>query len=245
MDWGFGPLLQNRIAQAGLASVAFNCSGSGIGEDLSTFSEEEAFAKDTYSRQLEDTARVREAILAGTFSKVDTRKGGLLGHSRGGGMGFVHAARANAKVPGDVAALVTWAAIEDADRFGDELKNEMRSKGHILIPNARTGQPHRIDRTALEDLEANRQALDILAACKQLSIPALVVHGTADFAVKVAAADKIHDALASSDKRKLIIEGAGHTFGAAHPFQESNAVLDQVIDTSVSFLAEQLLGSGN
>ena len=244
MDWGFGPLLQRRIAEAGLASVAFNCSGSGIGEDLLTFSEEEAFARDTYSRQLEDIARVREQVRAGAFEGVDPGPGGLLGHSRGGGMGLVHAARANAaaRTP-DVRALVTWAAIDDGDRFDEQVKREMRRIGYMLIHNARTGQDHRLDVGALDDLEQNRAELDILAACRRLHVPALVIHGSVDEGVDVHAATRIADALASERKELRIIEGGGHTFGATHPFDSSNPLLDDVIRSSVSFLAAELLAT--
>ena len=34
MDWGFFPDMARRLASHGVASVRFNASGSGVGEDL-------------------------------------------------------------------------------------------------------------------------------------------------------------------------------------------------------------------
>ena len=60
MDWGFFPELSGRVARAGLVAVSMNASGSGIGDDPVAFTEEEAFARNTYSRELEDMALVSE-----------------------------------------------------------------------------------------------------------------------------------------------------------------------------------------
>ena len=59
MHWGFFPELSRRIAEAGLVAVSLNVSGSGIGDDLENFTEDEAFAHNTYSKDLEDLEVVR------------------------------------------------------------------------------------------------------------------------------------------------------------------------------------------
>ena len=52
MNWGFFPELGGRLAEAGYAGVFFNTSGSGIGEDLESFTEVEAFERSTYAKDL-------------------------------------------------------------------------------------------------------------------------------------------------------------------------------------------------
>ncbi len=86
MHWGFFPELSRRVAQAELVAVSLNVSGSGIGEDLVSFTEDEAFAENTYSRELEDVARVCAWVRSGELAAVDPGRAGLFGHSRGGGV---------------------------------------------------------------------------------------------------------------------------------------------------------------
>ena len=74
MDWGFFPELARRFARRGIAAVRFNFSGSGIGADPLAFTETEAFARNTYSRELQDVARVRAAIRTGEIPGLDPRR---------------------------------------------------------------------------------------------------------------------------------------------------------------------------
>lgn len=234
MHWGFFPELSRRIAEAGLVAVSLNVSGSGIGEDLENFTEDEAFAHNTYSKDLEDLELVRAYMLS-ELGCVAPGRLGVFGHSRGGGMVLLHAAR-----HGDYKALVTWAAIDEVDRFDDAAKAEWRERGYTLIHNGRTGQDHRLDLDVLEDVETYRAELDILAACSRIDAPALVVHGTADPAVEFASGERIVAAMPREVARLLAIEGAAHTFGATHPQGTIGEELDGVLNATVTHFMEHL-----
>jgi dienelactone hydrolase len=249
MDWGFFPELARRLADAGLAAVAFNTSSSGIGPDLASFTEADAFERDSYTRQLEDCDRVREHVDRGAFPGLDIGRGGLFGHSRGGGLGLLHAAE-----HGDYRAVATWAAIDTADRYDPQTKALWRQSGRLPVVNARTGQTLHIGLGALEDLEAHRDRFDIQAACARLAAPVLLVHGSADEAVPVGAVDELRRALEgrAAQTRVLVLEGAGHTFGAVHPLPEpphqttEQAVeerphLRRVLDETVAWFSDHLL----
>jgi dienelactone hydrolase len=238
MDWGFFPELARRIAGAGFAAVAFNTSGSGIGESLADFTEEEAFAKATYTQQLEDIERVRERVAAGAFPGVDPDRGGLFGHSRGGAMAIVHAAER-----GDYRAVVTWAAMDSALRFDPATRDLWRRQGHIPVVNARTGQTLRLDRVVLEDAESGRERFDVLAAAARLAAPTLLVHGTADESVDARALDRIASRMGSGTRRVLRLEGAGHTLGARHPLVEVSDDLERACAATVAWFREHLRAS--
>ncbi len=231
IDWGFFPLLSRRLAERGWVAVSLNVSGSGIGEDPERFTEDEAFARNTYSKELEDLDQVRDYVEG--LEGVDTRRLGLVGHSRGGGMALLHAA-----ARGDYRAVVTWAAIDEVDRVDAEAKRRWREEGRLLIPNGRTGQVHRLELDALEDVERNRAALDILAACKRLESPVLVVHGDEDATVPLSACRRIAASLPRGTE--LCIEGAGHTFGATHPFTGPTLELEAALGATTEFLASHL-----
>lgn len=221
MDWGFFPLLSQGLASAGFQVVRCNMSGSGVGADGMDFSDLDAFAKDTYGRQLEDIRRVRDLTLSGELGAIEPERSGLFGHSRGGGMGLIHAAECPYR------AVVTWAAIGSADRFDAATKDLWRSQGYLDIPNARTQQTMRLLVDGLEELEADPDRFDIPAAARRVACPTLVVHGQDDETVDVQAAGELAGALPKG--RKLILPGTGHTLGAVHPLREVNESLGQAL----------------
>ena len=235
MDWGFFPLLAERLAGHGLAAVAFNTSSSGIGEDLESFTEEEAFGRDTCSRQLEDVDLVRDHIAAGAFAGIDPDRAGLFGHSRGGGIALLHAADR-----GDYRALVTWAAVDDLDRLDGETKSAWRRDGRLPVVNARTGQTLHVGLEMLDDLERNRERLDVLAACGRVKSPTLLIHGDADPSVSFDSLDNLDRALDTGIGRALAIPGAGHTFGARHPLEEVPPDLDRVLQETEQWFRRHL-----
>lgn len=207
MDWAFLPALSLGFARAGFVAVSFNASGCGVGEDPEVMDDEDAFFRDTFTRQLTDFAQVR--AFARALDGVDPGRELLFGHSRGGGMAAVAASE------DPPARLVTWAAFDDIDRFDHATKEAWRADGVLHVPNGRTGQVHRMSVDALVDAEANRERLDPLAAAGRIDAPWLVVHGSADATVDVECGRRL--AGAASRAELLEIEGADHTFGARHP----------------------------
>jgi len=231
MDWGFYPEIARRIAERGLAAVRYNASGSGVGEDAESFTELEAFARNTLSREIEDLERVRDWIRAGSVPGLDPDHASLLGHSRGGGLGLVHAAER-----GDCRCVVTWSAVATFDRFGDEAKALWRANGSLPILNARTGQELRLDVSALEDLEAHRERFDVPSACRRLGLPVLLVHGTADETVPLEECRRLADAIDRRHRQVLEVAGAGHTFGIRHPMKNSTESFERVADATLDML---------
>ena len=230
MDWGFFPVLARRLVDAGFATVAFNTSGSGIGPGLLEFTEEDAFRRDTLTRQLEDIERVRAHVDGAGYGGVDCSRVGLFGHSRGGGAGLLHAAERE-----DYQAIVTWAAIDTVHRWDAATVEQWRELGHLPVVNSRTGQTLRIDVGALDDLQQNTARLDIEAACRRLTAPTLVCHGDADEAVSFEALDKLLAAIPVGLGQGLRVAGAGHTFGARHPLTEVPPDLARVFEATTEW----------
>ena len=222
-DWGFFPYLCECLTRDGHTVVSFNFSLNGIGDDPETFTDLEAFGRNTLTREVGEIIRVIQEVREGGIVPVPPARVGLLGHSRGGG-GAIVAARDDALVD----ALVTWAAVADFDRFSPEVKEEWRRDGRIYVENARTGQEMPLDLSLLEDYEANRERLDIEAAAGAITgVPWLIVHGEADRSVSVEDARRL--AAANPSAALELIPGAGHTFEATHPFRRSTPALDRAI----------------
>lgn len=239
-DWGMFPPLADRLARAGITAVSFNLSGSGV-DRAGEFTLAEQFGHNTYSAELHDTSLVLEALDRGELGVARPSSIGLLGHSRGGGVAVLQAARDSR-----VRVLVTWSAISTVERWSPEEQVEWRKAGVTAILNARTGQRLPLYLDVLDDIQKHgKSRLDILEAAGRLTIPWLIVHGTADESVSYLEAEALRGASALDTTRLLVVEGAGHTFGAAHPWQGSTPELDRVFDQSLAAFATHLIPSSS
>ncbi|HKT60725.1 MAG TPA: alpha/beta fold hydrolase [Gemmatimonadales bacterium] len=231
-DWGLWPSLAERIARGGLSAVTLNLSGSGV-DDSGEFVHVERFGHNTFSAELQDLRRVTDALVCGELGVAPPSAVGLLGHSRGGGIAVLQAA-ADARVR----ALVTWAAISTVDRWPAAQRAAWRAAGVNEVKNVRTGQVLPLYTDALDDVEQNAATLDIEAAARRITVPWLILHGTEDEAVSLAEGERL--AAAAPRARFVRIDGAGHTFGAVHPWQGATPELEQVENTTLTFFAEHL-----
>lgn len=235
MDWGFFPELARRLVTRGLAVVRFNFSGSGHGERPLDFTEPQAFLENTPSREIEDLERVRAWLDSGAVPWIDSSRIALLGHSLGGAVALIHAARR-----ADTRALVGWASVATFRRFPPEVEGLWRRQGFVEIPNLRTKEVHRLGIGWLEDLERNARTLDVHAACRRLTTSTLLLHGAEDEAVPLAEGQSLLDACAPGVARLEVVAHANHTFWAAHPLAGVPATLERVLRASEDFLAAHL-----
>jgi len=215
--------------------VTFNFSGGGIGDDPETFTEFDRFEANTIGKELDDLGWVLDAVAGRKLplEAADVRRIGLLGHSRGGGVAMVRAGR-----DPRIGALVTWAAVASFQRYADAEKARWRKQGYLEVENARTGQIFRVGLGLLEDIESHAEAYDPVAAAGRLRIPTLVIHGTRDDAVPVEDGNRLARALDPGLGNLMLVEGAGHTFGAAHPFEGTPPALERVLAATVEWFKE-------
>jgi uncharacterized protein len=229
--WAFFPYLARSLAAAGLTALTFDFSGSGIGADRESFTEPDAFAGNTFSREQEDIENV--ADYARRMRIVGDRYG-LFGHSRGGGMAIIY----TASHASEVTSLVTWAAIGRTNWWTPEEAIGWRQRGYSEITNSRTGQIMRLDTSLLDDVDVHGSTkLNIDAAAAKIKVPWLIVHGTRDETVPSSDGEHLH-ALSSSVSRLRLIEGANHVFGAKHPLDQVPPDLATVVRATVEFFVD-------
>jgi pimeloyl-ACP methyl ester carboxylesterase len=197
------------------------------------------FGRDTFSAELHDLRVVVDALARGELGLAPPSSIGVVGHSRGGGVAVLHAAD-----DPRVRALVTWAAISSVERWSPHAAAEWRRTGTMEVVNARTGQRLPLATDILDDVERNAGgALDILAAAARLAVPWLIVHGSEDEAVSPLEAEALRAASPLPTTRLLAIEGAGHTFGAGHPWNpqvHDTPALRRVFDMTLAWFAAHL-----
>jgi dienelactone hydrolase len=237
-DWGFFPKLAERLARAGMTAISFNFGGSGVGPDGESFSEPDRFGHGTYTNDLADLSTVTSALTNGDLVEglPATDYYGLFGHSRGGGIAVLHAAQQSA-----VRALVTWAAIAKLLRWDEEATEQWRAIGRRDIVNTRTGEVLTLYADMLDDIEMNREVLDIPKAAAAVEAAWLIVHGANDESVPVNEAQELFDSAKRARTELRVISGGTHTLGAAHPWAGYSQELQQAMDATVGWFANHLL----
>ena len=230
--FAFFPYLADQLAAAGLTAVSFNFSGSGVGEDLETFDDPDAFAENTFTREGQDVSRViAEAERRGWTGP----QFGLFGHSRGGATALLHASR-----DARVGALATWSSIASVRRWTDAQEAEWRTRGYLEVPNTRTGQILRVKTALLDEMDEHELGrLNLKLAAATLLCPWLIVHGAADETVPFADGEQLAES--SEGRAELVtIAGASHTFNVAHGMTTPSAQLREAAELTVSFFVNRL-----
>lgn len=233
-DFAFLPALADRLARAGFTAVTATISGAGV-DDAGDFTLLDRFRRNTWSAELADLAAVMSTLDTGGFDTVPPSSVGLFGFSRGGGAAVLLTAERSR-----ISALATWAAIARTLRWTAAEAAEWRAKGVAEILNSRTGQLLPLGTELLDEVEAQSGRLDILAAAGRVAVPWLIVHGTADETVPFAEGEALAGA-AGDHATPLWIEGAGHTFGAVHPFAGMTPALSRAFDATTSHFVRHLV----
>ena len=217
-DWGHFNVLAEYFAGQGFVFIKLNLShngvvvgGNGDLEDL------EAFGRNNLSLELDDLGALLDALHrpAGTpipAPEMDLSRLFLIGHSRGGGLVLLKAAEDER-----VRAVAGWAPINTLEqRWPAEFMEQWRQDGVQYIDNSRTKQRMPLYYQLAEDFLQNRARLDIPTRVRELPQPLLIVHGDADETLPVQMA---HELKAwKPDTELLILPGATHNFGGAHPW---------------------------
>lgn len=235
-DWGPFNVIANIFAEAGFVFIKMNFSHNGISLDHpNDFTDLEAFAKNNFCIELDDTGVLIDYLFSDDCaipsSEIDLENIFLMGHSRGGASAILKACE-----DGRIKKLVTWAAVNNLGAWHSrEELDKWKRNGRIYIHNARTNQEMPMDYQLVENFIENKHRLLVPDAVKNMHIPMLSIHGSADPTVPVSAVKEIQSW--NPNTKIEIIEGAGHTFGGTHPL-EGNTLPDdlvKVVGLSVDF----------
>ena len=231
-DWGAWGLMEDYFLNNEFGFVKFNMShNGGTLETPIDFPDLEAFGKNTYSFEVYDLNLIIEET-----SRIISQECGLdipiylLGHSRGGGVAVLVAAK-NEKVK----KIISLAGICDiGKRFpsGDELR-EWEFDGVKYVENSRTNQamPHFF--SFYQDFAKHKSELNIEDAATQLSMPFIQIHGDMDLSVSISEGQYLSR---WTETELKIVKGAGHTFGAMQPWAEN--ILPEDLKTALDFACD-------
>ena len=210
-DWGCWDLMMDHFVGLGYGFCRFNISHNGTTKDHPLeFVDANSFGEDSYFKELTDLRRMIDL----TRSKISIQdKLVLIGHSRGGGMVLLGS---NDDRVTAVISLAGISSIESRFPTGDLLQ-AWKNEGVKYVHNSRTGQDLPQYFSQYEDFLEHKNQLSIRNACEHLKKPVLLIHGTNDTSVSI---DEGYELASFCGTDLKIIEGADHTFGAAHPWHE-------------------------
>jgi uncharacterized protein len=236
-DWGPFPYFGRRFAEHGFATVTFNFSHNGIGENPRRFTEFEKFSRNTIGKELEDLRAVVDAVVRGRLGDghADATRIAVVGHSRGGAIGILGAAE-----DPRINAVAGWATVASVHRYTDHQRELWERQGFLPVKVRSAHTRLRFGVEVLRDLEANRERYDLLRAMRRLQVPVLIVHGKADVSVRPDEAQRLFEAGDPSRTQLVLLDHVGHTFGAKHPFSGHHPAVDHVIDMTAQWFTLHL-----
>lgn len=231
-DWGPWNLLANHFINHGFGFCKFNMThNGGTTQNPIDFPDLEAFANNTYSKEVNDLNFILQEIqhTLPVLPRIH-----LLGHSRGGGIGLLCA---NHPL---VSSVITLAGISSvSSRFSnEEMLREWKKTGVRYLQNQRTKQQMPHNYVQYLDFIEFKDLLDIQKACENLDKPNLVIHGNKDTSVDISEGE----AIATWTKSPLYtIDGADHTFGGSHPWNSDSlpTALIEVVTLVCTFIEKQ------
>ncbi len=236
-NWGYFPEIAKRLAAGGLAAIRIDLSHNGIDRDAGLdFVDLEAFELNRPSYEREDLNRVLDAVADGALlADQPLRRGGfgLFGHSRGGAAALLAAASRD-----DVAAVVTWASVATV-AWPEAVREAVTDQGYWEVVNARTGQVMRVGRAAVEETEPLPPELDLAVALPRVADRLLLVHGEADPAVPIAAAETLV-ALGGGRPQLLRVPDADHVMNCRHPFTGPTPAFETAIAATIAHFRARL-----
>lgn len=233
-DWGHFNLIANYAAESGFTFVKFNLSHNGTTIERPTeFVNLKTYGTDHFSTDLDDIGLVINYLHnkdCPFYKQIDLNRIFLIGHSRGGALVILKAGE-DPRVKG----IATWASIVSTMHFWiPKHIEEVNKNGVVYVTNGRTKQKLPLYKSYYEDAIFNAERLNVEEKIKALKIPILVTHGNADPSIPVAFADQLESW--QPHVEKFIVEGANHTFGSHHPYDQetlpehAHLLLDKTLD---------------
>ena len=237
-DWGNADLIAKQFAAAGFVFVKFNFSHNGTTtEQPQDFVDLEAFGNNNYTKQLYDLNAVIDWVcdLNNIHQKaIDKNNIYLIGHSMGGGIVILHAAKDTR-----IKKLITWAGISECKtpwtNWSEEKLQEWKHTGVEYYLNGRTKQNMPLYYQLHQDYLDNASVLNIETAMRSLTIPILICHGVLDTAVSIEKAYDLHNWQPSS---LLFTVESDHVFGRTHPWNsdELPEAMQVVVNETIRFV---------
>lgn len=178
-----------------------------------------------FSKELTDLGSVVDYLVK--QKNIDPKRIGLSGHSLGGQLIFHYAPsdRRIKALAGLAGSYVRGRGMTSLEKNALSQASEAKKSGYFHIESKRTRKKHQIKIGFYYDLLRH----DTLKEAKKITIPVLLLHGTADNSVRIESSKKIYQAV-KGPKQLVLIKGAPHTWrGKADPGGKFQKMINPVV----------------
>lgn len=233
--FAFFPTIQQRLIENGFSSIAFNYSHCGISGHGDFFDDLERYETNCRRLEIEDSVFLfsqRDELLtaspSGTF---------LLGHSMGGfNSGFLADQLLSS---GNVLnGLIFLNALKTLDVRSAETMEEWKANGVYFRPNGRTKQDLPQGKAFLEETLQSHDKWNLERTMGHLTLPILVVHGSADEAVPFEHGLNLFSWIEDNNERNtfVAIENGTHTLNTSHVGNRDSEQLEQFCGEMIQWM---------
>lgn len=236
-NWGFYPYLCEKVAESGSIAIRFDFSLSAVLDGERLIYDSERFARNSVSQEIADVEDFIDAILRNELNLDLSLWDGniiLCGHSRGAAISLLVACYKEI-----IRKLILLSPISHFDRYSERQKELWKNQGFVEFKLVHSQQKLRMNYSYLQDLLNNADKYDLRKIVSQIDKPIKIIHGKQDLTVSIKEAYELAHFAPNKEKLRLVaIDKAGHGFGAQHPFQKSNEMLDELISETIKFIKE-------
>ncbi len=233
-DWGFLPTLAEKLALAGNIVINFDFSRNGIIDKQKMIYNAEIFASNLISIEIDDAFTIIKSIHSNQIPGYNlesnwNNKIYLAGFSRGAGISILLSNLTQ------IDKLALLAPISTFNRYTKRQIENWRNTGKLIFKNYLTNQNLYINYSYIEEILVNSEKYDLIISISKLKMPILIIHGLADLTVNVKESKMLFEAINSVQKYLILIENAGHTFNAQHPYFEERKEINDIIQHLIKF----------
>lgn len=231
-NYGMFPTIQNELFKHGIASICFNYSHAGIGEDEDVFTDLDRYQKNCRRLEVEDTIEVYQNIK----NRFPFKKYSILGHSMGAVVAVFTALKLKYSFKEDI-NLILLNGLSTLNNKSQEMLEDWKKQGIYLAFNPRTKQHLPLGEEYLAEVLDADNKWNVENALSNLNFNrTLVAHGTADEAVPMWHGVKNYKALMCSNKLFIELPDASHTLNTKHPEVRDSDQLQFFIQHLINWL---------
>lgn len=235
-NYGMFPHIQQTLVKNGISSVAFNYTHSGIVGENDFFEDLEKYGKNCRRLEKEDLLFVLEQV---PTKFPDHSNIIILAHSMGG-VATVFAAKEAAEKGIQLDGAVLLNCLSTLDVRSEEVMENWKRNRIWLIRNNRTLQDLPQGEEYLEETIASRGngKWNPEPVVRSLKIPLLIAHGDTDESVPVWHGERLFEWSTGNHPRTEFysIRNGSHTLGTKHPFEGTNPVLEDFLQTAIKWI---------
>src|SRR3989338_4093610 len=235
-NYGMFPHIQQTLIENGISSVAFNYSHSGIVGENDFFEDLEKYGKNCRRLEKEDLLFVFEQV---PVSFPHHSSVTILAHSMGG-IATVFAAKDAAEKGIKLDGAILLNCLSTLDVRSEEVMEKWKRDRVWFIRNNRTLQDLPQGEEYFEETISSRGtgSWNPEPVVRSLQIPLLIAHAATDESVPVWHGERLVEWSVGNHPRTqfYLIKNGSHTLNTKHPFEGSNPVLDNFLQTSIKWI---------